>query len=393
MTSLSPAEYAAKHRAFVETVMAPVAEKAGAKKLSEDFIWGLDAETRANPDVKLAASFLSDLVFAKGLTRLPLGAAYALLESTALAAAEYAAATAMGKITDASARFLPADLRAAYPREIGGTIDMAPGVAARGVTITGDATAETVTIDFEKALAGVTAQNVILAIGENVIVSADSCRGNGRDERDWTLPPYRIVIQASPKSPYSYVSNKGTSSFTSGSVVSPGTTTYKLGTESNNCGLATLTVTLDKTNNYGPYKRGTAATEALRNSWHSYFTNGAHDFASAIANGTLLAKTDAEAKKFKGMQTARDWIRNTVQNTTTQTINVVNLVKSGEVSYAFDPMSESMVVRYKANPDHPRYAGKADPRELLFIVQKGKLQGYFETTPGEQSIWRELLGT
>ncbi|MBC7793490.1 MAG: hypothetical protein H7Z43_07265 [Clostridia bacterium] len=369
---MTPAQFGALHRKFFEDVVGTEAAAIGATNVTEELVFKVLDSKCDKPDVALVYPFLSAISSAQGRKQLPLGAAAALDEQQAVDAALQAAKASMGQLTAASAKFLPSTYRACFERLVGEKVDLSSGIAVEGVSVTGSDESPTITIDFAKAVQGATADEIVLAVGKHFELYASRIA----NPDDQNLAPYIVVARKAPGAPSVQLSRaKGISSFDSGSIVRPGDETFMLATN-NGKPLAQLRFVLDRSNDYSHWKLPSSATEAFRATWSATLAGRSFDFESAIATGTLVAKTRKEAEAFVGMKQVFKLIRGATDK------SITRLVKSGEVQFAYDPTTNSCGVRLAVD---------SAARELLFVVniKSRKMAGFFVNEAPKAIYWRE----
>lgn len=347
MTSLTPAEFGALHRKFVETRVAKKAAEVGETSATDALNFRIVNDKPFDRDLMLALPFLREVMAQVAPKELPLGAAYALIEKNATAAALHGASTALGKITNASGRFLPVAYRAAFQQVTGESLDRTPGVSVPGIQLGGTPEAPTARINFAEVTAGLTADNAVLASSPDFELVAKRL---DRPER-LDIAPYILVVGGPALSPR---------------IVQVGTEIVDVSKN------VALTLTADANNTYSYWFLPSAKTEAVRNAWLAQRSGASFDFSSAIAAGKLVAKDLPAARKTFGIGDAFDAMRAWTDD------GIAKLVKKGALTFADDPATQSTAARLTL-----------DGNEYVFIVQKRKLQGLWVTRPGQEPVWRE----
>jgi hypothetical protein len=384
LNRLSPAEFGKLHRQMFEGIVGPLAQGIGAKSLSSKL--HMEAYSRHNrePDVALVFDNIKDIEETnKG--SLPLKKAYDADEALATSMAAAAAAATGGALTPESARFLPHQLKADYERITGLKIDDKPGTSVSGVTIKARAgNSVDVKIDFEKALKGATAKDVVLALTDNLVIGASRLDGGVQDP---SIPPYWIVIypRADKIKPNTQLKDdSGSRSFNDadhGQLVRAGTKTIKLEDGYNATrAYQTVTFTLDKVNDYGDasVKPASQATKAVRDGWNKFFkkSEGYFDLSKGVAAGKLEQLTLAQARELPGAKTLFSAIRaNAGESITRQ-------VERGTLEFVKDPATNSVAVLRSVEGESEHWLSVLD-------LSKKKWVGTFSVGDDGTKDWTE----
>lgn len=346
LNRLSPAEFGKLHRQMFEGIVGPMAQKIGAKSLSNKLHMEAYGRKNNEPDVAMVFDNIKDIEETnKG--SLPLKKAYEADEALATAMAAAAVGATGGALTPESARFLPHQLKADYEKITGLKIDDKPGTSVSGVTIKARGTsALDVKIDFEKALKGATAKDVVLALTDNLVIGASRLDGGVQDP---SIPPYWIVIypRADKIKPDTWLTDdsgsRGFDDADHGQLIRAGTETIKLEKGMNATRpYQTITFTLDKVNDYGDgdVKPASEGTKAVRDGWNKFFkkSEGYFDLEKGISAGKLERVTLAQARELPGAKTLFSAIRaNAGESITAQ-------VKRGTLEFVRDPATNSVGV-------------------------------------------------
>lgn len=382
MKSLPPGSFGQLHRALVQSTVDPVAKGIGAKALSDKLDDAVRAQKGANKDLALVADNLVDVKETRKGS-IPLKEAYDIDARIAEDAAAQAAKSTGGVLTPESARFLPYALRADYERITGEKILDKPGVAVAGVDVKGSGAHVDVTIDFKKALAGVTAKNPVLAITEDLVISASRLDGGVQDPN---LPPYWIVI--SPRENKlghdTQLKNNGWRSFTDptqGHLISAGSPDVIELMKGHNATkpFSTITFHLDAVNDYGtPVKPPSTATKAVREAWDTHFdaNNGGFDFDAAAKAGTLEKKTLSEVRDTQGIKVLLSAIRDNTNQ------SVTKLVKDGLLEFAVDKATNSLAVLRRVDGESEQWLSVVD-------LTKHKWVGTWSVADDGTKDWNE----
>ena len=377
--SLSPAEFAAKHRALFEKAVGDKAKQVGARSLSTKLHMEVYLD-RSGGDLRLMFDNLKDVESTrKGA--IPLKEAWAIDEQLAAAAAEQAARTTGGKLTPLSARFLPTQFRDDYERLTGLTIDHKPGTSVQGVSLVRSGSDVQLDIDFNKALQGVSAQRAVLAVSEHFQVVAERVD----PPADPQLPPYWIYLSPVPgtKPGTELRAASGISGFSgdSGHLISAGApVTVRLGAGYQGPAYETITLRLDAVNDLGsgPAKPPSAATKPARDAWNKYFVrrNADFDMTAALARGELTAVSLDEARKVPGIKVLLSAIRADAGS------SVSSLHKKGLLEFFREPQTKTLAALR-------RFDGEAGA--VLSIVDESKKRwiGTFDVADDGTKSWVE----
>jgi hypothetical protein len=344
LKTLSPADFGARHKKLFADTIGPLATAQGAKSLSRNFTLEL-AYARKEGDLGLIYDNVQDLSEVKKGAKL--ADAYAIDEQLASAAAAQAAKATGGVLNKESARFLPERFRGDYERITGEKISMKNGAAVEGVKISETRGGKVeVDIDFKKALEGVTAREVVLAVHDHFVLSASRLDGAVQDP---SLPPYWIVISPRAggiKDNTQLIDESGMRGFTDpdhGHLIHPGGDTAKLvvGHDFDAKPYATLTFNLDAVNDYGTeVKPPSEKTKAVREGWGKHFKEdeAQFDFSAALSSGTMEEKTLAEVRDLPGIKTLFSAIRENTEQ------SISKLVKDELLHFYYDTDTKSLAV-------------------------------------------------
>lgn len=383
MKSLAPGSFGQLHRNLLQSTIEPLAKQVGARALSDKLTDAVRSAQRNNDAaVDLVADNLAEVRESrKGA--IPLKEAWDIDQRLAEDAAVQAAKATGGVLTPESARFLPYALRADYEKITGEKIVDRPGVAVAGVDVKGSGAHVDVSIDFKRALAGVTAKDVVLAVTDHLVVSASRLDGGVADP---ALPPYWIVI--SPREnklghDTQLKNGNGWRSFTDptqGHLIATGGDTIELMKGSNATkAFQTVTFQLDAVNDYGtPVKPASTATKAVREAWDHHFdaANGAFDFDKGTKAGTLEQKTLAEVRDLQGIKVLLSAIRDNAGS------SVTKLVKDGLLEFVVDNASNSLAVVRRVDGESEHWLSVVD-------LTKHKWVGTWAVSDDGTKEWNE----
>jgi hypothetical protein len=350
---ITPQDFGKKHAAMMERVLAPAAQKLGAKSLTDDVHLEI-AYAKKEGEVGLVYDNLSDVEKEKpGRAKFKLQEAYDVDARIVADAAAQAAKTTGGVLTPESARFLPHNLRDDFEHLTGAKIEDKNGVAVPGVSIAKKPGGVVdVTVDFKQALAGVTAKHVVLAIDDLFVLTASRLDTPARAD----IPPYWLVIgprEGKMKEGTWLKDEHGMRGFESGDphhLVRAGGDVSELVQEKRGKRetYATLNFHIDVVNDLGdgPPKEASAATKAVREGWTAH--GGASiDFAAAAKKGSIGEVLYADVKGLPGIKVMLSAIRDDLGG------NITNLLKKGELKFYRDAATSSLAVV------HPAQDGKA----------------------------------
>lgn len=357
--TIAPQDFGRKHKAMVERVVAPAAEKLGAKSLTDNVYLEV-AYAKKEGEVGLVYDNLRDVKDEKpGRGAFKLQEAYDVDERLVTEAAAQAAKTTGGVLTAESARFLPHNLRDDFEHLTGVKIEDKNGVAVPGVKIDRKPGGKVdVHVDFRQALAGVTAKNVVLAIDDLFVLTASRLDTPARAD----IPPYWLVIgprEGKMKEGTWLKDEHGMRGFEGGDphhLIHAGGDVSELVQETRGKRetYATLTFHVDVVNDLGdgPPKEPSGATKAVREGWQAH-GGAALDFAAAANKGTIAEVLYADVKGLPGIKVMLSAIRDDLGG------NITNLVKKGELKFYRDAATSSLAVVHPAN-DGKSYAAIYD---------------------------------
>lgn len=378
---LSADQFAESHSALLQDTLGPLAKNIGARALSGKLTDAIREESRNNPQLAMLRDNLSEIAESqKG--SIPLKEVYQLDQQMVKAAAEQATKTTGGILDAESARFLPQELRADFEHLTGQTISDKPGVAVDGVTVKGEGKQVEINIEFEKALAGATAKDVVLALTDTMTVHASRLDG----VEDPNIPPYWVVIsprEGKVPSGTQINSGHGWSSFTNpdnGHLIAPGHTDVRLHEDYNHeAPFQIAGFNLDKVNAYGSVaKEPSAKTEAVRGAWDALCEAGGGEFRfeDGIAAGKLEEKTLAEVREIPGTKVLFSAIRENSGG------SISRMVKDGLLEFAVDKESNSLGVLRRVDGESEQWLSVVD-------LSKGRWVGTWSVSDDGTREWNE----
>lgn len=378
---LTPDQFAESHSALLQDTLGPLAKSIGARALSGKLTDAIREESRNNPQLAMLADNLGEVSQSRKGS-IPLKEVYQVDQQLVKEAAEQAAKSSGGVLNSESARFLPEELRADFEYLTGQTISDKPGTAVDGIVVKGKGKKVEVNIEFEKALAGATAKEVVLALTDTMTVHASRLDG----VQDPNIPPYWVVIsprEGKVPSGTQINSGHGWSSFTnpdSGHLISAGHTDVNLYPDYNEkTPFQTASFTLDKVNDYGTVqKEPSAKTEGVRGSWESLCeaSGGEFNFEDGIAAGKLEGKTLAEVRDIPGTKVLFSAIReNSGQS-------ISKLAKEGLLDFAVDKESNSLGVLRRVDGESEHWLSVVD-------LNKGRWVGTWSVGDDGTREWNE----
>lgn len=376
---LAPSEFGKLHRKLFEDVVGGRAKQLGAKALTDRLALDVGYSS-PSPDAKL----IYDNVTAVRETRngnIPLTTAFELDEQLATASAAQAARATGGTLTEESAKYLPELYRSDFERLTGAAIDSKPGIAVKGVSLTkGPNNAVEVKIDFKQALAGVTADRAVLAVGDHFVLVADRVN----PAKDANLPPYSLSI--SPRAGAMWgdtwlTRQNGLRGFADpayGSLLSAGSETMKLTNANQTKTYETLTFTLDQVNELGSAggKPPSSETKAIREGWRKHFKSDGFDFSAALRSGKLQEKSLAEARTVPGIKVLLSEIRQANNQ------SITGLVNKGLLAFYVDPKTDSFAALVT-------YQGESGGKLYVMDQAKDRWVGTFDFGDDGTIEWLE----
>lgn len=384
LNRLSPTDFGKLHRQMFEGIVGPMAQKIGAKSLSDKLHMEAYGRQNNEPDVAMVFDNIKDIEETnKG--SLPLKKAYEQDELLTGAMAAAAAQATGGVLTPESARFLPTQLKADYEKITGLKMDDKPGAAVSGVTIKArGAGALDVKIDFEKALQGATAKDIVLALTDNLVIGASRLEGGVQDP---SIPPYWIVIYPRAdkiKANTILKDDNGSRGFTDadhGQLIRAGTESLKLEDGWNATRpYQTVTFTLDKVNDFGDGdgKPASAGTKAVRDGWNKFFkkSDGSFNLDKGITAGKLERLTLAQVRALPGAKTLFSAIRANAGE------SITNQVKRGTLEFVRDPATNSVGVLRSVEGESEHWLSVLD-------LSKKKWVGTFSVGDDGTKDWTE----
>lgn len=380
--ALTPDQFADSHSTLLQDTLGPLAKNLGARALSNKLKDAIREESRNSPQLALLRDNLSELSDNhKG--SIPLKELYQLDQQMVKAAATQAARSSGGLLTSESARFLPRDLRADYEYLTGETVSDKAGVAVDGVTVQGKGKQVEVNIEFEKALAGATAHEVVLALTDTMTVHASRLDG----VEDPNIPPYWVVIsprQDKVPDRTQINSGHGWSSFTNpenGHLISPGHTDVRLHEGSDReVPFQIAGFNLDKVNAYGSVaKEPSAKTETVRGAWDALCEAGGGEFRfeDGIQSGKLVEKSLDEVREMPGTKVLFSAIR---ENSGGGSIS--RMVKNGLLEFAVDKETNSLGVLRRVDGESEHWLSVVD-------LNKGRWVGTWSVSDDGTREWNE----
>jgi hypothetical protein len=363
----TPAEFGKLHRELFESVVGPRAAALGAKTLSNKVHRDM-AYAKKDGDLGLIYDNVQQVAGAKK-GAIPLKEAYALDEQLAIEAAEQAAKTTGGVLTSASAKFLPVTFRKDFERVTGAKIDGQAGVAVKGVDIKKAANGDVqVKVEFKKALAGVKAKEVVLAVAEHFLLTATRLNPPLADPK---APPYYLAI--SPRDgamwPDTFLlRGRGLSGFTDpseASLIHAGTETVKLVDQNNTKTYEAVTFEVDAVNGRGDQnsKPPSAATKIVRETWGKCFNQDEirFDFDKALKDGTFVEKKLSEVRNTPGMNPLFSSIREATG------FSITKLVKDNLLQFYVDTKTKSMAVLRSYDGESGGHLSIIDPDKKRWV--------------------------
>ncbi|MBN9419907.1 MAG: hypothetical protein J0I12_30915 [Candidatus Eremiobacteraeota bacterium] len=378
---MSADQFAESHSALLQDTLGPLAKNIGARALSGKLSDAIREESRNNQQLAMLRDNLSEIADGRKGS-IPLKEVYQLDQQMVKAAAEQATKTSAGVLDAESARFLPQELRADFEYLTGQTISDKPGVAVDGVTVKGSGKQVEINIEFEKALAGATAKDVVLALTDTMTVHASRLDG----VEDPNIPPYWVVIsprEGKVPSSTQINSGHGWSSFTNpdnGHLISPGHTDVRLHEDYNReTPFQIAGFHLDKVNAYGsPAKEPSAKTEAVRSAWDALCEAGGGEFRfeDGIQSGKLVEKTLAEVREIPGTKVLFSAIRENSGG------SISRMVKDGLLEFALDKETNSLGVLRRVDGESEQWLSVVD-------VNKGRWVGTWSVSDDGTREWNE----
>ena len=379
--NLTPDQFAASHGSLLQDTLGPLAKSLGARALSGKLSDAIREEARTNPQLAMLTDNLSQVSQSRKGS-IPLKEVYQIDQQLVKEAAEQAAKSSGGVLNAESARFLPEELRADFEHLTGQKISDQPGIAVDGVTVKGEGKNVEVRIEFEKALAGVTARDVVLALTDTMTVHASRLDG----VEDPNLPPYWVVISPREgKVPGGTTINSGSgwSSFTNpdqGHLIRAGNTEVNLYPDYNEkTPFQTAAFKLDKVNDYGSVaKEPSAKTEGVRGSWEALCeaSGGEFNFEEGLQAGKLEGKTLDEVRDLPGTKVLFKAIReNSGQS-------ISKLAKEGLLEFAVDKESNSLGVLRRVDGESEHWLSVVD-------LSKGRWVGTWSVGDDGTREWNE----
>ena len=378
LNKLTPAAFAKSHRTLVEEVVAPAARQLGAKALSTPLSEDL-FRRRDEPAVKVVIDNLKPLSDA-ARRAIPLKEVYELTESNALSAASAAAKSTGGVLTPESARFLPQAFQLDYQTITGLKVSDRPGAAVDGVHIESNGNQVKVDIEFQKALAGQTAAQVVLGLTDQVMIIAE----RREPPADPALPPYWVFISPREgKLPAGTTirTDTGTSGFgdvTAGHLINAGTSAHQL-LGPGDRPLQTLTFSLDQVNGIGvAQKPASEKTRVVREAWDSHFSAdvGGFDFAAALKKGSLVPVTRDALEAMAGAKTMLSAIRERGG------ASITRLIADERVQLVRDPATRSTAVLLTTE-------GESDSRLFVLDEKSQRWVGSIAVGDDGTHAWQE----
>lgn len=373
----TPSEFGQAHSQLLQALLAPVAEKVGAKSLTDKLAIGVLDQRQVQPEVGLIYDNLGELASAKK-GAIPLKDLYTIDAQMVEQIVAQATKTTGGLLTPESARFLPQNLQAEYRELSGQKPDSKPGIAVEGITIEEGPSSLNVDIEFEKALQGASTKDIVLAVTEKLVIHADRIDGGVEDA---SIPPYRMIIspRAGGMDPGAQLSHQGVRQFTDpslGNLIFAGEHSLSL-IDGESKPIQTMEFSLDKVNTYGAAGvEPSEKTRAAREAWDAFFVEGGFDFSEGLKNGSLQSRTYEEAKAQKGTKILFSAIRDLGVGSLTR------LVKNGLLEFAYHKESDTLAVcrRNEEALEH-----------TLSVVDcaKGKWVGSWLASDDGSKEWRE----
>lgn len=378
---VTPDQFAESHSALLQETLGPLAKSIGARALSGKLTDAIREEARNNLQLAMLTDNLSDVSESRKGS-IPLKEVYQIDQQLVKEAAGQAAKSSGGVLNAESARFLPEQLRADFEHLTGEKISDKPGVAVDGVTVRGEGKKVEVNIEFEKALEGATAKDVVLALTDTMTVHASRLDG----VEDPNIPPYWVVISPREgKVPGGTQINSGSgwSSFTNpdnGHLIRAGHTDVNLYPDYNEkTPFQTAAFNLDKVNDYGTVaKEPSAKTEGVRGSWEALCeaSGGEFNFEDGIKAGKLEGKSLDEVRDIPGTKVLFKAIReNSGQS-------ISKLAKEGLLEFALDKESNSLGVLRRVDGESEHWLSVVD-------VNKGRWVGTWSVGDDGTREWNE----
>lgn len=378
---LTPDQFAESHSALLQDTLGPLAKSIGARALSGKLTDAIREEARNNPQLAMLTDNLSDVTESRKGS-IPLKEVYQIDQQLVKEAASQAARSSGGLLNADSARFLPEQLRADFEHLAGEKISDQPGVAVAGVTVRGEGKKVEVNIEFEKALEGATAKDVVLALTDTMTVHASRLDG----VEDPNIPPYWVVIsprEGKVPSGTQINSGSGWSSFTNpdnGHLIRAGHTDVNLYPDYNEkTPFQTAAFNLDKVNDYGSVaKEPSAKTEGVRGSWEALCeaSGGEFNFEDGMKAGKLEGKSLDEVRDISGTKVLFKAIReNSGQS-------ISKLAKEGLLEFAVDKESNSLGVLRRVDGESEHWLSVVD-------LNKGRWVGTWSVSDDGSREWNE----
>lgn len=378
---VTPDQFAQSHSALLQDTLGPLAKSIGARALSGKLTDAIREEARNNSQLAMLTDNLREVSQSRKGS-IPLKEVYQVDQQLVKEAAEQAAKSSDGVLNAESARFLPQELRADFEHLTGQTIFDQPGIAVDGITVKGQGKKVEVNIEFEKALAGATARDVVLALTDTMTVHASRLDG----VEDPNIPPYWVVISPREgKVPGNTQINSGSgwSSFTNpdkGHLIRAGHTDVNLYPGYNEkTPFQIASFNLDKVNEYGTaQKEPSAKTEAVRSSWEALCeaNGGEFDFALGIKAGQLESKSLAEVRDIPGTKVLFKAIRENSGG------SISRMVKDGLLEFAVDKQSNSLGVLRRVDGELEQWLSVVD-------LDKGRWVGTWSVGDDGTREWNE----
>lgn len=365
----------------MQDTLGPLAKSIGARALSGKLSDAIREEARNNPQLAMLTDNLSDVSQSRKGS-IPLKEVYQVDQQLVKEAAEQAAKSSGGVLNADSARFLPEELRADFEHLTGQTISDQPGIAVDGITVKGEGKKVEINIEFEKALAGATAKEVVLALTDTITVHASRLDG----VEDPNIPPYWVVIsprQGKVPGGTQINSGNGWSSFSnpdSGHLIRAGHTDVNLYPDYNDKSpFQVASFNLDKVNDYGTVqKEPSAKTEGVRGSWEALCedSGGEFNFDDGIKAGKLESKSLAEVREIPGTKVLFSAIRENGGG------SISRMVKDGLLEFAVDKDSNSLGVLRRVDGESEHWLSVVD-------LNKGRWVGTWSVGDDGTREWNE----
>jgi hypothetical protein len=358
VAKLSPQAFASTHRKMVEDVVAPAATRLKAKTLNDKLKSDLFANRNA-PNANVALDNIKEIGDANWRRAMPLKELYDTSESMALDVAKAAAKASGGVLDKSSARFLPFEYQADFEKMTGVKIDDKPGAAVKGVKIKLTGNDAHIDINFKEALAGATANKVVLGLTQRAAIIAE--RVNPPENPN--LPSYWVYISARPgknESGAVLVRDSGISGFDSdsGSLIRAGDTKIDIAKgNSRNTVLSTLTFKVDEMNDLGSdQKPPSEKTKAVRTAWIKKFdpNEGYLDIKG------LPKLTRAEFEAMPGAKTLLSSVRENFGS-------ISKLIKDERIAFVRDPASKSAIAYVYADGEMESWAHVLDEKAKRWV--------------------------